>query len=97
MSGQLITYKPDLTVQNPPTNSKLRYRQMYYEWALLTTDVATTDFCKHRCKPNQIMKLLEGIGATVIVLETGNNWVEVFCRREIARSLLLECLTALTL
>ncbi len=60
---------------------KLRDRQMYYEWALLDTHDATTDFYKHRRKPNQIRKLLEEIGATDIVVEIGGNGIEAFCRR----------------
>ncbi len=57
-------------------------RQMYYEWALLDTHDGTTDFYQHRRKPNQIRKLLEAIGATDIVVETGGNGVEAFCRKK---------------
>jgi hypothetical protein len=54
---------------------------MYYEWALLDTHDATTDFYKHRRKPNQIRKLLEEIGATDIMVEVGGNGIEAFCRK----------------
>ena len=60
---------------------KLRDRQMYYEWALLDTHDATTDFYKHHRKPLQIKKLLEEIGASDIVVEIGGNGVEAFCRK----------------
>lgn len=60
---------------------KLRNRQMYYEWALLDTHDALTDFYKHRRKPNQIRKLLEEIGATDIVVQIGGNGIEAFCRK----------------
>lgn len=60
---------------------KLRDRQMYYEWALLDTHDATTDFYKHRRTPYHIRKVLEEIGATSIVVVTGGNGVEAFCRK----------------
>lgn len=60
---------------------KLRDRQMYYEWALLDTHDGLTDFYKHRRRPNQIRELLEEIGATDIVVETGGNGIEAFCRK----------------
>ena len=59
----------------------LRDRQMYYEWALLDTHDALTDFYKHRRNPNQIRKLLEEIAATDIVVEIGGNGIEAFCRK----------------
>lgn len=65
-------YYPDL---------KLRDRQMFYEWSLLDTHDSTTDFFKHLRKPSQIRKLLEGIGATDIVVDIGGNGVEAFCRK----------------
>lgn len=60
---------------------KLRDRQMYYEWSQLDTHDATTDFYKHYRTLSQIRKLLEEIGATDIVAETGGNGIEAFCRR----------------
>lgn len=58
---------------------KLRNRQMYYEWALLDTHDATTDFYKHHRSPDQIRRLLEDIGASDIVVDIGWNGVEAFC------------------
>jgi 2-polyprenyl-3-methyl-5-hydroxy-6-metoxy-1,4-benzoquinol methylase len=60
---------------------KLRDRQMYYEWALLDTHDATTDFYKHHRTPNQIKQLLQEIGASDVVVEIGGNGVEAFCRK----------------
>lgn len=65
---------------------KLRDRQMYYEWALLDTHDATTDFYKHRRTPNQIRKLLEEMGATDVVVDIGGNGIEAFCRKEHANT-----------
>jgi SAM-dependent methyltransferase len=62
-------------------NIKLRDRQMYYEWALLDTHDALTDFYKHLRKPKQIKKLLEEIGAMDIMLEIGGNGIEAFCKK----------------
>lgn len=59
----------------------LRDRQMYYDSSLLHTIDGTTDFYKHRRKPNQIRKLLEEIGAADIVVEIGGNGIEAFCRK----------------
>ena len=60
---------------------KLRDRQMFYEWSLLDTHDSTTDFYKHLRTLHQIKKLLEGIGATDIVVEKGGNGIEAFCRK----------------
>lgn len=60
---------------------KLRDRHMYYDWALLDTHDGTTDFYKHRRKPDQIRGILEEIGATDIIVEIGGNGIEAFCRR----------------
>lgn len=65
-------YYPDL---------KLRDRQMHYEWSLLDTHDATTDFYKHRRRPDQIRNFLKDMGATDIVVEIGGNGIEAFCRR----------------
>lgn len=68
----VLFYYPDI---------KLRDRQMYYDWALLDTHDATTDFYKHRRTVNQIRNCLEEIGATNIVVQAGGNGVEAFCRK----------------
>lgn len=62
---------------------KLRDRQMYYEWALLDTHDATTDFYKHYRNENQIQSYLEGLGAQAIQVTTGGNGLEAFCRKSI--------------
>lgn len=61
--------------------TKLRDRQMYYEWALLDTHDATTDFYQHLRTLSQIRRYLEALGATDIVVERGGNGVEAFCRK----------------
>lgn len=60
---------------------KLRDRQMYYEWALLDTHDATTDFYKHYRNENQIRRYLESLGALDIQVTVGGNGVEAFCRK----------------
>ena len=60
----------------------LHNRQMYYEEALLNTFDGTTDFYKHRRKPNQIRKLLGEINAIDIVVKVGGNGIEAFCRKQ---------------
>ena len=62
---------------------KLRDRHMYYEWSLLDTHDALTDFYKHRRKPDQIRTFLEHIGGQDIVVEVGGNGVEAICRKKI--------------
>jgi SAM-dependent methyltransferase len=63
-------------------NIKLRDRQMYYEWALLDTHDATTDFYQHHRTLHQISKFLQVIGATDISVQAGGNGVEAFCRKQ---------------
>ena len=65
---------------------KLRDRQMYYEWALLDTHDGLTDFYKHHRTPNKIRNLLEEIGATDIVVATGGNGVEAYCRKPVTEN-----------
>lgn len=60
---------------------QLRDRQMYYEWSLLDTHDATTDFYKHRRKPDQVRNWLTEIGAVDIAVEVGGNGIEAFCRK----------------
>ena len=63
-------------------HTKLRDRQMYYDWALLDTHDATTDFYKHRRTLGQIRKFLQEIGATDIVVQAAGNGVEAFVRKQ---------------
>lgn len=62
---------------------KLRDRQMYYEWALLDTHDATTDFYKHRRTVNQIRVALENMDTSDLVVQAGGNGVEAFCRKKV--------------
>jgi SAM-dependent methyltransferase len=62
---------------------KLKNRQMYYEWALLDTHDATTDFFKHRRTVSQIHATLEALGGRDLVVQAGGNGVEAFCRRAV--------------
>lgn len=59
----------------------LRDRNMYYQWALLDTHDATTDYYKHRRTVVQIERFLEGLGAVDIVVAAGGNGVEAFCKK----------------
>lgn len=68
----VVFYYPDI---------KLHDQQMYYEWALLDTHDATTDFYQHRRTGPQIKQTLEEIGAKDIVVELGGNGIEAFCRK----------------
>ena len=65
---------------------KLPDERAHYEWSLLDTHDATTDFYKHRRTPGQIRKVLEGFGATEVVVRPGGNGVEAFCRKVDAKS-----------
>lgn len=60
---------------------KLRDRQMYYEWALLDTHDATTDFYKKLRTLSQIKKKINSLGAVDQIIRLGGNGVEVFCRK----------------
>lgn len=62
-------------------NYMLHDRKICYESTLLNTIDATTDFYKHRRRPNQIRKLLKEIGSEDIKVEVGGNGVEAFCRK----------------
>jgi SAM-dependent methyltransferase len=59
----------------------LKDRQAHYEWSLLDTHDTTTDFYKHRRTPCEIERFLGTLGAQDIVVRTGGNGVEAFCRK----------------
>ena len=59
----------------------LKDRQAHYEWSLLDTHDSTTDFYKHMRTPRQIEEFLASLGAMDIVVRTGGNGVEAFCRK----------------
>jgi SAM-dependent methyltransferase len=60
---------------------KLRDRQMYYDWALLDTHDGTTDYYKHRRTVSEINLYLKSLGATDILVNSGGNGIEAFCRK----------------
>ena len=61
----------------------LRDRQMFYDWALLDTHDATTDYYKHRRTVNQISVALEKLGVSDLVVKAGGIGVEAFCRKQV--------------
>ena len=61
---------------------KLKDMEQYYTWALLDTHDSTTDVFKHFRTPEQIRTFLEKTGAIDIVVETGGNGVESFCKKK---------------
>lgn len=60
---------------------KLLDRNSFYEWALLDTHDATTDFYKHRRTAKQLREALEFLGASDIKVSPGGNGFEAFCRK----------------
>jgi SAM-dependent methyltransferase len=62
---------------------KLRDRQAYYEWALLDTHDATTDFYQHLRTKKQIKKYLDKLGAVDIFVNRAGNGLEAFCRKKL--------------
>ena len=60
---------------------RLKDRQAHYEWSLLDTHDATTDFYKHLRSPPEIERFLRTLGAQDINVRTGGNGVEAFCRK----------------
>ena len=58
----------------------LRDRAMYYEWMLLDTHDAMTDFYKHRRSPRRMKRFLRKLSDDVIVT-TGGNGLEAWCRK----------------
>ena len=59
----------------------LASRQMYYEWGLLDTHDATTDWYKHLRTAGEIESFLESLGAEAISVVNDGNGVEAFCRK----------------
>ena len=60
---------------------KLNDMEQYQTWSLLDTHDSTTDFFKHFRTPKQIEKIIQNIGGKDIIIETGGNGVEAFCRK----------------
>ena len=59
----------------------LASRQMYYEWGLLDTHDATTDWYKNLRTAGEIESFLESLGAEAISVVNDGNGVEAFCRK----------------
>jgi SAM-dependent methyltransferase len=60
---------------------KLKDMAEYFTWALLDTHDSTTDVFKHFRTPLQIRTTLKKIGAVDIIVESGGNGIEAFCRK----------------
>ena len=58
-------------------------RQMHYEWSLLDTHDATTDWYKHLRTADEIKGLLESIGAESVTVVNDGNGVEAFCTKPV--------------
>lgn len=63
---------------HPELNDRLQF-----EWALLDTHDSLTDYYKHLRTPEQIRRLLAGLGADTIWVARGGNGVEARCSRPI--------------
>ncbi|MBN8543065.1 MAG: methyltransferase domain-containing protein [Alphaproteobacteria bacterium] len=62
----------------------LRNQQEYYDWALLDTHDALTDYYKHLRTGPQIEQTLRGMGAEEVAITLAGNGVEAFCRKPIS-------------
>jgi SAM-dependent methyltransferase len=62
---------------------KLLNRNAYYEWALLDTHDATTDYYQHLRTSKQIKSFLESLNAIEVVVTRAGNGVEAFCKKPI--------------
>jgi hypothetical protein len=60
---------------------KLNNKESHFEWSLLDTHDATTDYYKHRRTKKQILKTFLDLGATDVYVADGGNGVEGFCRK----------------
>jgi hypothetical protein len=56
-------------------------REAFYEWALLDTHDASTDYYRHFRTPRSIARTLKRLGAEEIDVRIGGNGVEAFCRK----------------
>jgi len=68
----VIFHYPDLCLKD--------YNQ-YYEWSLLDTHDATTDYYKHRKTAKELIGIMESLGAKYITINEAGNGYEVFCRK----------------
>ena len=55
--------------------------RLQYEWALLDTHDALTDYYKHLRTPGQIRRTLAALGAEDMWVVKGGNGVEARCRK----------------
>lgn len=77
----IASHDPLVSFLVPSYNIRLKDCQAHYEWSLLDTHDSTTDVYKHMRTPRQIEQLLGSLGALDIVVKTGGNGVEAFCRK----------------
>jgi SAM-dependent methyltransferase len=75
--GGINFYYPDLP---------LKTREAHYEWSLLDTHDAMTDYYKRFRTVGSIRQTLEQLGAEQINAWAGGNGVEAFCRKPAAQS-----------
>ena len=61
--------------------AKLKNYEAYYEWALLDTHDATTDYFQHLRSKREIYEALNSLGAVDIKVERAGNGIEAFCRK----------------
>jgi hypothetical protein len=59
----------------------LRSREEFYQWSLLDTHDAMTDYFKRFRSAGSIRRTLEGLGATEIVVTKRGNGIEASCRK----------------
>lgn len=72
----VIFYYPELALGD---------KQTYFEWSLLDTHDATTDYYKHRRTMRQLRKKLEELMAIDICVRRGGIGIEAFCRKDTGR------------
>ena len=68
----VIFHYPDINLKD--------YNQ-YYEWSLLDTHDATTDFYKHRKTAKELIEIMKSLGANDIIINEGGNGFEVYCKK----------------
>jgi SAM-dependent methyltransferase len=61
---------------------KLKNKESHFEWSLLDTHDATTDYYKHRRTRKQMHKSIVDLGAIDIFVANDGNGVEGFCRKK---------------
>lgn len=59
----------------------LKSKNVFYEWSLLDTHDALTDFYRHYRSPKQIHKTLDDLKCKSRSLRISNHGIEVFCKK----------------